>query len=478
METLMADKLVSLGANATARKVVGSLGINLPPTLARDIGPWGARPLELKEIGVGFAPGGQLAESIAQCLAANGAEPGVIGAIPAPFVAAGEAWSRPPHSLADEPADGERFHGLVLDATGVGSVADLKQVYGLLHARIRRLRGSGRVVVLGRPPETRDGVAASAAQQALDGFTRSLARELGRKGSTANLVWVEDGAEDRLAPVLRFLLTARSAYISGQALRVSAAAAAADGPAVRFLDHKVVAVTGGARGIGAATCRALAREGARVLVVDMPDDESSGGGSAAKMADEVDGVALPLDVTAADAGAQIVAAAAEHGGLHAVIHNAGVTRDKTLGGMGEDRWDLVLAVNLQAILAMNEAILPALPSGGRVVLLSSTSGIAGNVGQTNYGASKAGVIGLVRALGPAVADRGIAVNAVAPGFIETRMTSAIPLATREVARRLSNLSQGGLPSDVAEVLTFLCSPGAHALSGQVIRVCGGNLVGA
>ncbi len=470
----MSDKLVSLGSNPTARKVVGSLGINLPPNLARDNGPWGARPLELKDVAVGLAAGAQLAEPIAQTLARAGAEPGVVGEILPEFVQAGEAWSRPARALSPEPGADERFHALVVDASGVESVEDLKSVYELLHPRVRRLRGSGRVVVLGRPADGMGSVAASAAQQALDGFTRSLAREVGRKGSTANLMVVEPGAETRVEPVLRFLLSARSAYISGQVLRISARVAEAEAQVVRPLENKVVAVTGGARGIGAATCRALAREGARVLVIDRPDDK----GSAARVAEEIEGVALELDVMDADAGARIVAAAAEHGGLHGVIHNAGVTRDKTLGGMGEDRWDLVLGVNLQAILTMNEALLPALPSGGRVVLLSSTSGIAGNVGQTNYGASKAGVIGLVRALASEVAERGIAVNAVAPGFIETRMTAAIPLATREVARRLSNLSQGGLPADVAEVLTFLCSPGAHALSGQVVRVCGGNLVGA
>ncbi len=470
----MGDKLVSLGANPTARKVVGSLGINLPPSLARDTGPWGARPLEKKDIAVGFAACGQLEEAVAQTLARAGAEPGVIGGVTPAFEQAGEAWARPARPLDAEPADEERWHGLVVDATGVDSVATLKDVWALLHPRVRRLRGSGRVVVLGRPPEKAGTVAAAAAQQALDGFTRSLARELGRKGSTANLVIVEPGAGDRVEPLLRFLLSARSAYISGQSVRVSASVEATEVAHVRPLENQVVAVTGGARGIGAATCRALAREGARVLVIDMADDK----GSAGKVAEEVGGVALELDVTAADAGQQVLDAAGPHGGLHAIVHNAGVTRDKTLGGMGEDRWDLVLDVNLQAILAMNEVLLPALPVGGRVVLLSSTSGIAGNVGQTNYGASKAGVIGLVRAQAPIVAERGIAVNAVAPGFIETRMTAAIPLATREVARRLSNLSQGGLPADVAEVLAFLCSPGAHGLCGQVVRVCGGNLVGA
>ncbi len=470
----MSDRLLSLSASPTARKVVGSLGIKLPPVLLRDLGPWGARPLELKEVAVGLAPGAELVDAMAQTLARAGAEPGVVGDLPQAFVEAGEAWSRPARSLEPEPADGERAHALVIDASGITSLEELKAVYQLLHPRIRRLRTCGRVVVLARPAETRKTVESAAAQQALDGFTRSLAREIGRKGSTANLLIVEDGAEDRLEAPLRFLLTPRSTYISGQVLRVSARVAETPVQGVRPLDGQVFAVTGGARGIGAATCRALAREGARVIVVDRPDDEDA----VAAMAAEVEGLALGLDVTDPDAGERLLALAAEHGGLHGVVHNAGVTRDKTLGGMSEERWDLVLGVNLAAILRMNETIAPALPRGGRIVHLSSIAGIAGNVGQTNYGASKAGVIGLVRALAPQVAERGIAVNAIAPGFIETRMTAAIPLATREVARRLSNLSQGGLPEDVAEVVTFLCSPGACALSGQVVRVCGGNLVGA
>jgi 3-oxoacyl-[acyl-carrier protein] reductase len=430
--------------------------------------------LERKDVVVGLAPGAELAEAVATTLARAGAEPGVVGTVPDCFLVAGEAWSRPVHAVDRDPAQGERSHAMVIDASGVSNVSELKAVYALLHPRIRRLRSCGRVVVLGRPPETRTSVAASAAQQALDGFSRSLARELGRKGSTANLVIVEQGAEGRLEPVLRFLLTARSAFVSGQVLRVSAKVRAAETKPVRPLGNRVIAVTGGAQGIGAATCRALAREGARVVVVDRPGEQTA----TQAVADAVGGYALALDVTERDAGERLVEFAAQHGGLHGVVHNAGVTRDKTLGGMSEDQWDLVLGVNLEAILRMNEAVVPALPQGGRLVLLSSTSGIAGNVGQTNYGASKAGIIGLVRALSLAVADRGIAVNAVAPGFIETRMTAAIPMATREVARRLSNLSQGGLPEDVAEAVTFLCSPGAHALSGQILRVCGGNLVGA
>ena len=141
------------------------------------------------------------------------------------------------------------------------------------------------------------------------------------------------------------------------------------------------------------------------------------------------GTAVQLDVTAADAGTRIVEHARQrHGAIDIVVHNAGITRDKLFVNLDEDRWDSVIDVNLRSILRMNEAILGegGLGQGGRIVCLSSIAGIAGNRGQTNYGASKAGVIGLVTALAAQVKDRGITVNAVAPGFIETEMTARSP----------------------------------------------------
>ena len=174
-----------------------------------------------------------------------------------------------------------------------------------------------------------------------------------------------------------------------------------------------------------------------------------------------------------------MALAAEHGGFDAVVHNAGVTRDKTLKRMDADRWDLTLDVNLGAVLRLIEALGDRhMNADARIVVLSSVAGIAGNFGQTNYAASKAGLLGLLEVAAPRLAEAGIALNAIAPGFIETRLTAAIPAATREGARRLSALSQGGQPVDVAEAITFLCSPGAAALSGQLVRVCGGALIGA
>jgi 3-oxoacyl-[acyl-carrier protein] reductase len=169
-----------------------------------------------------------------------------------------------------------------------------------------------------------------------------------------------------------------------------------------------------------------------------------------------------------------------HGRLDVVVHNAGITRDKLLANMDADRWDAVLAVNLRAQLAINDALLGAdlLGDAARIVCISSTSGIAGNRGQANYAASKAGVIGMVRALAPRLAGRGAAINAVAPGFIETEMTGKMPLGTREAGRRINSLRQGGLPVDVAEAVAWLAQAGSGGVNGQVVRVCGQSILGA
>jgi 3-oxoacyl-[acyl-carrier protein] reductase len=148
--------------------------------------------------------------------------------------------------------------------------------------------------------------------------------------------------------------------------------------------------------------------------------------------------------------------------------------------MSENLWDQVIGINLEAVLRITDSLLEhgTLRDGGRVISLSSVSGVAGNMGQTNYAASKAGIIGFTRKLAQLVKSRGITANAIAPGFIETRMTAAIPVVVREAGRRLSALGQGGLPEDVAEAITFLSTPGAAGVTGQVLRVCGGALIGA
>jgi 3-oxoacyl-[acyl-carrier protein] reductase len=275
--------------------------------------------------------------------------------------------------------------------------------------------------------------------------------------------------------VLRWLLDPRSAFVTAQSFAVSARAKAGKPAAfVRPLDGQVALVTGAARGIGRATAVALAAEGARVVCVDRVEDSKD----TSELARAIGGDTLLLDVTAPDAPAKIVAALGARG-VDIVVHNAGITRDKTLARMKAEHWDAVLDVNLAAVVRITDALLPkALRDGGRIICLSSVSGIAGNVGQTNYSASKAALIGYVDALASQLAPRGITANAIAPGFIETRMTAAIPMMIREAGRRLSALGQGGLPEDVAAAITFLASPGAQGITGSTLRVCGGALIGA
>jgi 3-oxoacyl-[acyl-carrier protein] reductase len=149
--------------------------------------------------------------------------------------------------------------------------------------------------------------------------------------------------------------------------------------------------------------------------------------------------------------------------------------------MADDVWDSVIAVNLTSQERLNDALLAdegALRPGGRIVSVSSMNGIAGQRGQANYATSKAGIIGMVQSLAPVLAQRPGTINAVAPGFIETQMTAAMPLGTREAGRRMNSLAQGGQPVDVAETVAWLASPASAAVNGNVVRVCGQSLLGA
>jgi 3-oxoacyl-[acyl-carrier protein] reductase len=244
------------------------------------------------------------------------------------------------------------------------------------------------------------------------------------------------------------------------------------------LAGRVAVVTGAARGIGEAIAHTLARDGAHVVCVDLP----AAGQELADVANAVGGLAFPLDVSADDAPEKLVDHLTDrHGGVDIVVHNAGITRDKTLAGMDDQRWDMVLAINLVAIERIDDHLLAtgALNDGGRIIALSSAiGGIAGNRGQTNYGATKAGIIGHVAGLAPTLAAQGATANAVAPGFIETEMTDRMPFGPREVGRRISSLGQGGQPRDVAETIAFFAAPDTTWTNGTVLRVCGQNLMGA
>lgn len=286
-------------------------------------------------------------------------------------------------------------------------------------------------------------------------------------------MYVAEGAEDQLEGALRFFLSPKSAFISGQVLRLTPCATHVT-DWTRPLAGRKALVTGAARGIGAAIAETLARDGAEVTLLDVPQAKNDLEALAARLG----GRSITLDICAQDAATQLIGQLPE--GVDIVVHNAGITRDKTLANMTPEFWDAVLTVNLNAPQVLTKALLDSgtLHDDGRVIVLASISGIAGNRGQTNYAASKAGLIGLAQAWAPLLSERGININAVAPGFIETQMTAHIPFVLREAGRRMSSLGQGGLAQDVAEAVAWLSQPGSGAISGQALRVCGQSLLGA
>lgn len=447
------DWLVKLAAGGFGRKLLGAFGLPAPVALARGV-TGSATPLAGRRLICRTLPGGFAGEAAAAALSGLGAE-----------------------VLANAPAgDDARLDGVVVDATGCRNADDLRGLYDIFHPLLRRLQRCGRIVVIAARPGDQGDALAAAAANGVGGFVRSLAKEAGKRGSTANLIVADRAGAERIAGPLRFFCGGGTAYVTGQVLSVSGLAPApASLPAQARLTGKVAVVTGAARGIGAAIAARLAAEGATVVCLDVPPAQAPLAGVAGR----IGGVALALDITS-DPAHLADFLAGRFGGVDIVVHNAGITRDKTLANMAPEAWDQVLAVNLSAIAATDAALdaRGLLRDGGRVVCLSSIAGIAGNYGQTNYALSKAAVIGYAAARAPALAERGITVNAIAPGFIETPMTKKMPLLTREVARRLNSLSQGGLPEDVAEAVCFLACPDACGVTGQTLRVCGQSLVGA
>jgi 3-oxoacyl-[acyl-carrier protein] reductase len=454
----MADKYTQMVNTPIGKILTKQVGLPAPVPLKRYT-PGGA--LIDGRVLLGGAPGGRLRDGVALVLADANVE---------------VATPRAP--------DGARHQALVFDATGIAEPRELRELHAFFHPTIRSVQSCGRVIVLGTPPEAARAPSEAIAQRSLEGFTRSLGKEL-RRGATAQLGYVEPGAEGQLASTLRFLLSPRSAYVSGQVVRVGLAAEAAKKgtPTLdweRPLADRVALVTGASRGIGAAIAAALARDGGHVVGLDVP----ALAGDLEAVTSALGGSALALDITAEDAPEAIAKhLRSEHKGVDVVVHNAGITRDKTLGRMSAELWDSVIEVNLRAAQRITDALIAGssravLRPGGRVVCVSSISGIAGNAGQSNYATSKAGVIGLVHAYAPLLGARGATINAVAPGFIETQMTARMPFALREAGRRMNSLSQGGLPVDVAETIAWLASPASGGVNGNVIRVCGQSLLGA
>lgn len=459
----MTDKYTSFVSDGFGKTLAKKLGLPQPVTLKRFRAgdPVTAGPVLVLDVagdGAHTGDGDRLAALLLEGLGESGASELDIRRQPAPDL---------------------RWSAIIVVLTEATTPTDLSGPLLTLGTQLRSVAKCARIIFVTRTASAQDAPALASARAGAVGAMRSLAKEL-RNGATANVISLADGV-DLSAPsavsALRFLLSAKSAFIDGQVLSVGSGAGTAPADWAQPLAGQVAVVTGAAQGIGAAIAKTLARDGAKVVVVDVP----AAGEALARVANEIRGTALQLDITAANAGQTIIDhAVSRHGGLDIVVHNAGITRDKLLANMDNARWDSVIAVNIAAQLAMNEAFLASdsFHAAPRIVSLASTSGIAGNRGQTNYGASKAGVMAMVGATGALLAPYGGTANAVAPGFIETKMTAKIPFATREVARRLNSLSQGGQPVDVAEAVAFFASPASGGINGTTLRVCGQNLVGA
>jgi 3-oxoacyl-[acyl-carrier protein] reductase len=245
--------------------------------------------------------------------------------------------------------------------------------------------------------------------------------------------------------------------------------------AERFVDQ-VALVTGGSRGIGRAAAMLFAAAGVKVAITYR--SRKAEADSFVEEVSRAGGRAMAMQADFADSGAPAVAVEAvvkEFGRLDILVNNAGLTRDTLVMRMSEGDWDVVLQTNLKAaFLASKAALRPMLKQKyGRIVNVSSLAGVVGNAGQANYSASKAGLIGLTKALAKEVGSRNITVNAVAPGFIETELTSGLPAELLERARHAAAIPRIGTPADVAPAIVFLASPEASYITGQVLGIDGG-----
>lgn len=463
----MTDQYQTFAKSPIGKFVIKNLGLPAPINLDRFES---ATPVVKGAVLFGAAPASTLSGSIAQVLANIHANSYTGNNAELQQAAAKTGLNLGAFNQGDKES---KFKAVIFDASGIQNSEQLNELYQFFNPIARQIQTSGRVVIVGITPETAKTVKQAIAQRALEGFVKSVGKEF-KKGIAAQLVYVDEGAEANLESTVRFALSPRSAYVSGQVIRVSKADVA-DVDWAKPLAGKTAVVTGASRGIGEAIAHILARDGAHVICLDVPQQQAD----LERVAGEIGGSVLAIDITANDAGEKIKAAAAAQSGLDIIVHNAGITRDKTLANMKPELWDLVININLSAIERVNDYLLEnaGFNKNGRIVCVSSISGIAGNLGQTNYAASKAGVIGLVKFTAP-ILKNGVTINAVAPGFIETQMTAAIPFAIREAGRRMNSMSQGGLPVDVAETIALFASSASTGLNGNVVRVCGQSLLGA
>ena len=473
----MSDRYLNLVNTSLGKQAASSLGLPTPIRLER--GQKADEPFVQGNVLIGAGPNPRALDTLVDILKQSKAElfyPKGASEHLAVSDKLTKSSKAKAVELGGEDAPEQKFKALVLDVSGIKDPSELRALYDFFHPTIRNLATCGRVLVIGTDPAHCKSAPKAAANRALEGFVRSVGKEIGKKGGTAQLLWIAPNAESQIESSVRFFLSPRSAYVSGQVVRIGKAGEIkASGNSVAPLTGKVALVTGASRGIGKSIAETLARDGAKVVVLDIPPamEELN------KVAEQIGGTPLAADITDENAP-RIIADHLEDqfGGVDFVIHNAGITRDKTLGRMPEHFWDMAIAVNLTAEELIDAELTKRdlLRENGRIVCVSSIAGVAGNFGQTNYGTAKAGVIGYVESMAKQL-KKGCTINAVAPGFIETQMTAAMPVTIREAGRRMNSLAQGGLPVDVAETIAWYCNPLSAGVNGNVVRVCGQSLIG-
>lgn len=245
---------------------------------------------------------------------------------------------------------------------------------------------------------------------------------------------------------------------------------------MKLLEGKTALVTGGARGIGKAIALRLAEEGANVAFSDLKYDDN-----AMALEQELTALGVKAKGYASDASSfddsdkLITDVVNDFGRIDVLVNNAGITRDNLLMRMSEADWDLVIKVNLKSIFNLTKAVQRVMlkQRSGSIINMSSVVGVSGNAGQSNYSASKAGLIGFTKSMAQELGSRNIRCNAIAPGFIETDMTAKLPEDVRKAWIDSIPLKRGGKPEDVADVTLFLASDLSSYVTGQVISVCGG-----
>jgi 3-oxoacyl-[acyl-carrier protein] reductase len=245
---------------------------------------------------------------------------------------------------------------------------------------------------------------------------------------------------------------------------------------MKLLEGKTALVTGGSRGIGRTICIKFAQEGANVAFSDIAIDENAN-----SLIKELEALGVKAKGYASDASSfeqtevMVDEIAKEFKTIDILVNNAGITRDNLLMRMTEEDWDLVLRVNLKSVFNLTKTVQKYMlkQRSGSIINMSSVVGVEGNAGQSNYSASKAGIIGFTKSVAQEIGSRSIRCNAIAPGFIETKMTEKLPVDVRKEWIKSIPLRRAGQPADVANVAAFLASELSSYVTGQVIHVCGG-----